>query len=132
MNTITPEMQQRWSEIAPILTIQSEQDYDNSVARLNELIDDIGTDESHPLYTLLDTLGILINAYEHQHYPVPDCSGSEALSYLMEEHSLSIADLPEIGSSETVASIISNQKEMSIKQIKAIAHRFNLSPAAFI
>lgn len=132
MKTIAPAIQQQWIEVAPILTIQSEQDYDDSIVRLNELIDEVGTDESHPLYTLLDTLGVLIHAYEQEHYPVPDCSGAEVLSYLMEEHALSIADLPEIGSSETVANIINNHKEMSIQQIKTLAHRFNLSPAVFI
>lgn len=132
MKTIAPAIQQQWIEVAPILTIQSEQDYDDSIVRLNELIDEVGIDESHPLYTLLDTLGVLIHAYEQEHYPVPDCSGAEVLSYLMEEHALSIADLPEIGSSKTVANIISNHKEMSIQQIKTLAHRFNLSPAVFI
>ena len=69
MNTIAPSIQQQWTEIAPILTIQNEQDYDASVTRLNELIDEVGTDESHPLYTLLDTLGVIIHAYEQEHYP---------------------------------------------------------------
>lgn len=132
MNTIAPSLQQQWIEIAPILTIQSEQDYDNSVTRLNELIDEVGTDESHPLYTLLDTLGVLVHAYEQEHYPIPDCSGAEVLSYLMEEHALSTTDLPEIGSSEAVTNILQEKVEFSLQQIKALANRFNISPAVFL
>ena len=30
------------------------------------------SDEKHPLYDLLDTLGTVIYAYEEKHYPVPE------------------------------------------------------------
>ena len=86
MKTITPELQKQWLEIAPILTIRNEQEYDLGVERLNALIDEVGTNEQHPLYTLLDTLGILIQAYEEEHYPIPDCSGVDMLRYFMEEY----------------------------------------------
>ena len=132
MNITTRAVEQQWRAIAPILTIQSEQDYDDSVERLNDLIDEVGTDETHPLYTLLDTLGILIESYERSHFPMPESTGADVLCYLMEEHSLSTADLPELGSSEAVDSILEGKQEMSITQVKAVARRFNLSPAAFI
>jgi hypothetical protein len=37
--------------------------YEETVKRLN-LIDEIGVNEQHPLYNLLDTLGTLVEAYE--------------------------------------------------------------------
>lgn len=43
-------------------------EYDQAIAHLNQLIDEIGTGEGHPLYGLLDTLGTLIHAYEEEHY----------------------------------------------------------------
>ena len=40
--------------------LDSEHEYALTVERLNRLLDEVGTDEQHPLFTLLDTLGTLI------------------------------------------------------------------------
>ncbi len=130
--TITPELQKQWMEIAPILTIRNEQEYEQGVERINALIDEVGTNEQHPLYTLLDTLGILIQAYEEQHYPIPDCSGVDMLRYFMEEYSLSQSDLPEVGSQGVVSEILNGKRELNLRQIRALAKRFNVSPSVFI
>ena len=99
--------------------------------RLNTLLDKIGEDESHPLYSLLDTLGISIEAYDNEHHSIPDCSGIDALLYLMEEHQLSQSDLPEIGSQGVVSEIINGKRSLNVRQIKALAQKFNVSPATF-
>jgi HTH-type transcriptional regulator/antitoxin HigA len=75
MSVITPQLKRSWAKFAPLLSIQNEQDYDQAVERLNGLIDEVGTDERHPLYSLLDTMGTVIHAYEEQHYPMPECRG---------------------------------------------------------
>ena len=132
MNTITPELQKQWIEIAPILTIRNEREYDMGIERLNALIDEVGTNENHPLYTLLDTLGILIQAYEEQHYPIPDCSSVDMLRYFMEEYSLSQSDLPEVGSQGIISEILNGKRDLNLRQIRALAKRFNVSPSVFI
>jgi hypothetical protein len=50
------DLQTHWAPIAAIFSIRSEGEYDAAVERLNALIDEVGTNESHPLYGLLDTL----------------------------------------------------------------------------
>jgi hypothetical protein len=35
--------------------------------------------EQHPLYHLLDTLGTLIEVYETEHYPLPNCHKNDVL-----------------------------------------------------
>lgn len=132
MTVIATDLQKQWSAIAPILTIRTEQEYDQGVARLNELIDEVGTDEAHPLYSLLDTLSIVLQAYEDTHYPIPDCEGADVLAYLIEEHGLSESDLPEIGPQHIVRDILDGQQELGIRQIRALANRFQVSPSAFI
>lgn len=131
MNTIISQAQLHWQEIAPFLTINSDLEYSQAVERLNILIDEIGTDETHSLYSLLDTLGILIEAYEEEHYSIPDCDGVDILNYLIEEHSLSQSELPEIGSQGVVSEILNGKRELNVRQIKALAARFNVSPAVF-
>jgi len=83
-----------------MLTIRTERDYAAAIERLDSLVNEIGEDEQHPLYGLLDTLGTLIHAYEEEHVSIPAASGPEVLEYLMEEHDLTPEDLPELGRSK--------------------------------
>jgi HTH-type transcriptional regulator / antitoxin HigA len=114
------------------LTIHCEREYDQAVKRLNGLLDEIGTDERHPLYDLLDTLGTLIHAYEEKHEEVGEVSGPEMLRYCMEEHGLRQRDLPELGSPRAVAEILKGERELNAGQIRALAARFHVSPGLFI
>jgi HTH-type transcriptional regulator/antitoxin HigA len=86
MNAITKDIHSHWASIGPILSIRNEREYDRAVIRLNQLLDEIGTNERHPLYGLLDTLGTLIHAYEEKHHPMPESSGVDMLRFFMEEH----------------------------------------------
>ncbi|MBV5346738.1 transcriptional regulator, partial [bacterium] len=72
MTLVTDQLKIYWASISPLLTIRNEKEYNAAVKRLNELLDEIGTNEKHPLYTLLDTLGTLVHAYEEEHYPIPE------------------------------------------------------------
>ncbi|GAB4532081.1 MAG: type II toxin-antitoxin system antitoxin HigA [Pleurocapsa sp.] len=131
MTAIAPELKKQWMEIAPYLTIRNEEEYNAAVERLNTLLDEVGDDESHPLYSLLDTLGIIIEAYDNENYPLLNCSGVDALIYLMEEHSLSQSDIPEIGSQGVVSEILSGKRKLNVRQIEALAKRFKVSTATF-
>ena len=96
---IAEDIQAHWRIVQPLFSIRDEAAYDKAVATLNALIDEVGTDEQHPLYELLDTLGTVIHAYEEKHYSIPECSGVEVLQFLMKEHQLEPSELPELGPS---------------------------------
>ena len=86
MTLVNDQLQIHWANIGPLLTIRNEREYNAAVKRLNELLDEIGDNEKHPLYTLLDTLGTLVHAYEEENYPIPEVAGADVLRYLMDEH----------------------------------------------
>jgi len=132
MALATNQLQTHWANISPLLTIRNEKEYDAAVNRLNELLDEIGTNEKHPLYTLLDTLGTLVHAYEEEHYPIPEASGTDVLRFLMEEHGLTQSNLPEVGSQGVVSEILNGKRELNVRQIRALAGRFNVSAAVFV
>jgi len=132
MKTITKEIETHWSAISPLLAIHNESEYAEAIERAKNLIDEIGTDERHPLYELLDTLGTLIHVYEEKHYPMPKSSGAEMLRFFMDEHDLTQSELSEIGSQGVVSDILKGNRELNIRQIRALANRFNVSPAVFI
>jgi HTH-type transcriptional regulator / antitoxin HigA len=132
MSILRKDISSHWATIRPILTIRNERDYDTAVKRLDELLDEIGTNERHPLYGLLDTLGTLIHAYEEEHHPMPDVNGVAMLRSFMEEHGLTQADLSDIGSQGVVSEILAGKRELNVRQIRALAKRFRVSPAVFI
>src|SRR3990172_4127247 len=132
MSTLTKDLQSHWANIRPLLTIRNEREYDSAIKRLNALLDEIGDNERHPLYGLLDTLGTLIHVYEEKHHPVPDCTGADMLRFFMEEHGLSQSDLLEIRSAGVVSEILNGKRELNVRQIRRLAKRFQVSPAVFI
>ena len=81
---------------------------------------------------MFDTLGTLIEAYETEHYSIPNCSGSDVLAYLMEEHGLGISDFPEIGTSETIEAILNKDRVLTLSQIQQLAQRFKVQPQVFL
>jgi len=49
--------------------LQTEQEYQETVTLLDSLIDQVGEDETHPLASLMEVLGVLIEKYEDDHIP---------------------------------------------------------------
>ncbi|MEZ4608094.1 MAG: hypothetical protein R2880_17980 [Deinococcales bacterium] len=64
MSVIAEDVLNHWAVIEPLFLIRNDHDYQLAIERLNALIDEVGTDEKHPLYELLDTLGTVVHAYE--------------------------------------------------------------------
>ena len=71
MSLLMDTVQDHWAAIGLVLSIRTEADYDRAVSVLNELIDEIGTNEQHPLYDFLDTLGTIVAAYEAEPLAAP-------------------------------------------------------------
>ncbi|MDQ3249527.1 MAG: helix-turn-helix domain-containing protein [Chloroflexota bacterium] len=135
MSTLTVEgqnIQPYWAKISPLLSIRNAHEYDGAIERLNHLLDQIGTDENHSLYGLLDTLGTLIHAYEREHYPMPEASGVDMIHFFMEEHGLTQRQLPELRSQGVVSEILNGKRALNLRQIRALAERFQVSPDVFI
>lgn len=62
-----------WQELratAPVSHIESESDYEEATEFLNNLLDTVRDDASHPLYSLVSVVGDLIEAYENGHEPL--------------------------------------------------------------
>lgn len=132
MNAISPQIQRSWTQVSDLFKIRNEQDYDAAVEHLNTLLDEVGTDERHPLYSLLDTLGTVLHAWEGQHHAMPDCGGADVLRFFMAEHNLTQSDLPEVGSQGVVSEILNGKRDLNVRQIRALSKRFGVSPSVFV
>ena len=59
-----------WRPLSEKLYVpHDEVEYKNLGALLDELIDKVGSDESHPLASLVEVVGVLIEKYEDKHIP---------------------------------------------------------------
>jgi HTH-type transcriptional regulator/antitoxin HigA len=116
----------------PLGVLHTKVEYDRAVAVLDEILDEIGQQETHPLADLAETLALSIEAYEDTHAAMPDASGPEILRSLMEDHELAQSDIPEIGSQGVVSEILSGKRDLNVRQIAQLAARFGVSPALFM
>jgi HTH-type transcriptional regulator/antitoxin HigA len=46
-----------------------EEEYRQLIALFDPVIDEVGEDESHPLASLMEIVGVLIEKYEDEHVP---------------------------------------------------------------
>ena len=133
MNTQIQEIAKVWPNIQSVFSVpHNEKDYNNLVNLLDSLIDEVGNNESHPLSSLMETIGSLIEAYESQNYPDMEGDPINILKTLMEEHGLKQSDLPEIGSQGVVSEILSGKRQLNVRQLKLLSERFKVSPAVFV
>ena len=133
MNTQLEKIAKIWPGIQNIFSVpHNQKEYDRLVHILDGLIDEVGENESHPLASLMETLGSLIESYEAQNIPEIEGSPSDVLKTLMEEHDLNQSDLPEIGSQGVISEILSGKRQFNVRQIKLLCSRFNVSPAVFM
>ena len=116
----------------PLGVLHTKAEYDRAVAVLDDILDEIGQQETHPLADLAETLALSIEAYEDSHVAMPDASGPEILRSLMEDHELAQSDIPEIGSQGVVSEILSGKRDLNVRQIAQLAARFGVSPALFM
>jgi len=59
-----------WSNLNETIFVpRTETEYEKLVSLLDNLIDEVGEDESHPLASLMEIIGVLIENYESEHIP---------------------------------------------------------------
>lgn len=130
MKQLTAHMRAIASAV-PLAPIARKRDYNRAVDCLNQLLDAGGANESHPLAALVSLLGERIAAWEQKLPPLPEASQGEVLRFLMTQHGLGQAALPEIGSQGVVSEILAGKRRLNVRQIEALAERFGTSPAVF-
>ncbi len=50
-----------------VVVLHTEEDYNELISLLDKLIDEVGEDEAHPLASLMEVIGVLIERYEDEH-----------------------------------------------------------------
>jgi HTH-type transcriptional regulator / antitoxin HigA len=59
-----------WKLLAGTIFVpHTEEEYNRIVGLLDDLIDEVGENENHPLASMMEILGVLIEHYESAHVP---------------------------------------------------------------
>ncbi|KAF0118607.1 MAG: HTH domain-containing putative transcription regulator, partial [bacterium] len=112
MNTQLKEIERVWPEIRNVFSVpHNEKDYNKLVSLLDVLIDEVGDNESHPLASLMETIGTLVETYEAHNIPEIKGNPIDTLKALMEEHGLKQSDMSEIGSQGVVSEILTGKRQ---------------------
>ncbi len=133
MRSQVTEALEHWPHVAPLLTSpRNDSEYAALVEALDEILDAGGADEIHPLATLADRIGDLIEEYENANHTEPSATGVDALRFLMQQHGVKQSDLPEVGSQSVVSELLSGRRRLNVRQIGALVRRFGVSADVFI
>ncbi|MFV5695330.1 helix-turn-helix domain-containing protein [Flavobacterium sp. LB3P122] len=108
-------------EIKPIKT---ENDYNQALERLEFIFDaKIGSPEGDEL----EVLGILIDQYENDHFPIGMPDPIEAIKFRMEQMGYNQNDLANIvGLKSRASEILNRKRKLSLEMIRQLHERLNI------
>ncbi len=131
----TGDLLKTWKPFRDVLgfsAIRTKKDYTRATAVMNQLLDDVGEDEKHPLADVLDYLANQISAYEADHVEIPDALPRDVLRFLMQQHNLSQTDLIDCAPQSRISEILNGRREISKELAKALAKRFGVGVEVFV
>lgn len=114
-------------EIKPIKT---EEDYQRALDRLEIIFDsEPGSIEGDEL----EILGILVDHYENEHFPIGFPDPIDAIKFRMEQLGYSQKDLAKVvGLKSRASEILNKKRKLSIEMIRHLHEKLNISAEVLI
>ena len=108
-------------DIKPIKTIK---DYENTLKRIDTLMDSLPNTKE---FDELDILTTLLEAYEEIHYKINIPNPIEAIKFRMGQKDLIQKDLiPILGSSSRVSEILNKKRKLTLNMIRNLQAELNI------
>jgi HTH-type transcriptional regulator/antitoxin HigA len=115
----------------PLLSIRDDAHLDAAVRELHRLLDIPNRAAAEEMY--LGALGDLIEVYESTHVDVPEASGLDVLTHLMEANDLRQKDMDFAFGNKAVASaVLSGARPIGLAHARRLSERFNLPLDVFL
>jgi HTH-type transcriptional regulator/antitoxin HigA len=131
--TVDPKKYARLASRAVVRAIETEAEYDHMVAAVEHPMDKGEGRLSPEESALLETMAILIQAYDDRHHPLPPLAPDEMLAYLMETSGRTAKDLlPVLGTRGRFSEVFSGKRSISKEQAKKLASVFKVAVDLFI
>lgn len=129
------QLQTSWTGLTnqiPLRPIRTKEDFTAIKSLADQLCDEVGDNENHPLFSLFDVVMVLIQNWEENHVVIPDVEPREVLRYLLNQHNLLQKDLTDIASESLISDILNGRRNISIKMAKKLAKRFHVNASVFL
>lgn len=98
--------------------IRNEEDYETALEEIEGLWE---AAPDTPEADRLDVLVMLVEAYEAEHYPIPDPDPIELILHVMDARGLTRRDLePYLGSRARVSEILNRRRPLSLEMIRKL------------
>lgn len=110
--------------------IKTENDYNQALERLDEIFDaKLGTKEGDEL----EILGILIEKFENEYFPIELPDPIEAIKFRMEQLNYSQNDLAEvIGLKSRASEILNKKRKLSLEMIRKLTKKLHIPTEVLI
>ena len=104
--------------------IKTRKDYQNALLRLEKIFDaKQGSSEGDEL----EVLGILIDTYEKNHFPIDFPDPIEAIKFRMEQMGYNQTDLASVvGLKSRASEILSKKRKLTLEMIRNLHNTFNI------
>lgn len=134
VSSIKKKARALFSEAEFISHIDNQDAYENALTLMDALVDDYDNQRA-----LIETLSHAIEQWEAKadefaefNQRIASLRDVDVLRLLMEQHDLTLDDLPEIGSKSLISRILNGRgRNLTKAHIDALSRRFGVSPAIF-
>ena len=111
---------------ATLIIIENDNDHAQAKALIDELM---GSEHEHAADRAhMMAQARLIEAYERSRWPRRRPTLPDILTYLMDQHGLSRADLvPLLGTASRVSEVLNGKRELSMSMVRKLRERFQIS-----
>jgi HTH-type transcriptional regulator/antitoxin HigA len=109
---------------ATLIIIENDADHAQAKALIDELM---GSEDAADRVRMV-AQARLIEAYERSRWPRRRPTLPDLLTYLMDQHGLSRADLvPLLGTASRVSEVLNGKRELSMSMVRKLRERFQIS-----
>lgn len=113
-----------------IKPIKTKKDYQNALERLEVIFD---SKQGTPCGDELEILGILIEKYEEEHFPIGFPDPIEAIKFRMEQLGYNQTDLAKIvGLKSRASEILNKKRKLSLEMIRLLHNKLNIPTEVLI
>lgn len=131
--TIDPKKYIRLANRVVVKAIETEDEYDRMVAAVGQLMDKGEARLSPEEAALLETMAILVQAYDERQHLLSPVAPGDMLAYLMETSGRTAKDLLAVfGTRGRVSEVLNGKRSISKPHAKKLASLFKVTADLFI
>lgn len=133
MNAALEKAVQNWNLVSAVIDMpRSYEDYEVLLVNLRDAITLVQNRPNSPLSGLIKTMARVAKEYESTHMLDNKGGAILALRYLIKLHGIKQSELKEVGSQGVVSELLSGKRTLTLRHVKELAKRFNVSASVFI